>query len=183
MAENTINGTGLISNTTIGEDHAVYAYGNHWTTAGGTNPLDASITWGFNVGVSLGGIYIWNHQSSPGHANNSGYEPTLFDLEIFDTGGTSLAFFNDVVLAPDSASAQPFSFTQVFNNVGSVRFDVEAVQSSPNYTGLAEVAFDDALIAGVPTIGTVPLPGSLPLLAGGLVLTGVILRRRTGDSA
>lgn len=172
---NTIDGSGLSANTAVTEAHANYAANNHWTTAAGTDPLEAWITWSFTTGVDLGGIYIWTHRSNI-IASNPGYDPTLFDLEVFDFGGTSLAVFDDVALTPDTAFAQAFSFGTVFANVGSVTFSVEAVQSSPSYTGLAEVAFDDGLIASATQLNAVPLPAGLPLLAG--ALAGLVGCRR-----
>ena len=179
VADNTINGTGLTgTGINPAEAHADYAFGNHWTTANGTDPVDAFITWGFNVGQTLGGIYIWNHRSNdPGHASNPGYEPTLFDLTVTHFGGSLV--LNDVSIAPDTATAQGFGFGSVLTGVTSVRFDVEAVQSSPTFTGLAEVAFETTGILNTP----VPLPAGLPLFGTGLALLGFVGWRRKHAAA
>lgn len=183
LAVNTINGTGLSSNTAVGEAHADYAFGNHWTTAQGTDPLDAWISWGFNSGQDVGGIYIWNHRSNV-ISSNGGYEPILFDLEIFDSSNASLALFDDVALGANTAFAQAFNFGQVFSDVTLITFRVEAVESSPSYTGLAEVAFDTAAIAGGTALtAPVPLPGGMAMLGGALGLVAVWRWRKPGSIA
>lgn len=169
VAMNTINGSGLTGPITPSSTHATYASGNHWTTDG-SSPLDEWIEWGFNTPQTLGAIYIWNHRSN-GIANNAGYEPTLFDLTLYDAANNPLLTLNDVALLPDVATAQTISFT-LTSNVSRVRFDVEQTQSSTNYTGLAEVRFDTT------TGGSeVPEPSTVSLIAGGLGL-GFLLRRR-----
>jgi hypothetical protein len=184
-AENTINGTGLTGDgTDVTEAHAPYsnayeakvdAFGNHWTTRGSAI-LDQWIVWAFDTPTLLGGIYIWNHESGGGLASNSGYEPTLFDLELFDANGNSLFRLDDEMLEPDNTFAQAFSFGDHYL-VTEARFDVEAVQSSTNYTGLAEVAFDTEVIGGTTVV---PVPAALPLLATGLAALGAVrLRRRS----
>ena len=181
LAENTIDGSGLSAAGDPSATHADYARFNHWTTGIGTNATDQSITWGFTSAATVGGIYIWNHLSN-NISSNSGYEPTLFDLTLLDAGGNQLAFFDDVDLTPDTNLAQAFSFGTTYAGVSSITFDVEAVQSSNNYTGLAEVLFDSsANIAGATDLGggmaAVPLPAGLPLLLGAFAaLFG--LRRR-----
>lgn len=183
VAVNTINGTGLSSNTAIGEAHANYAQGNHWTTARNTDPLQAWITWSFLNVADIGGIYIWNHRSNV-IASNSEYEPTLFDLEFFDNSAASLVKYTDVALQPDTPTAQAFSLPAVLSGVKSVTFSVKQTQGSQSYTGLAEVAFDDAVLPNAtqlaPTPSPVPLPTGLPVLASALVLTGAVFRRRKG---
>ncbi|WP_425404944.1 PEP-CTERM sorting domain-containing protein [Hwanghaeella sp.] len=171
-AENTINGSGLTSNPRDpSEAHANYAGGNHWTTAAGTNPLDAFITWGFDSPTDLFGMYVWNHRSNIISAN-TGYEPTLFTLELFDGSNNSLLTLTNVSLLPDVATGQTIDFGGLVAGVSSIRFDVDAVQSSPDFTGLAEVAFETSPITAV------PVPAALPLLLTGLV--GLSFLRRRG---
>jgi len=164
VAENTINGSGLSSANDPSATHADYFPGNHWTS-NSISPLDQYIDWGFNTTQTLGGIYIWNHGSNGGIAANSGYEPTLFDLTLYDDGDNIIESFDDVALAPDTNISQAFAFSSLITGVTRVRFDVEAVQSTPNFTGLAEVLFDDSnTIFGATVLGA-PMPASVPLPA------------------
>ena len=141
QATNTIDGSGL-SDPLLGSNtvHDLYRPGNHWTSAG-TAPRDQLIDWGFNTPQNLDEIYIWNHQSTVGPAANPGYDVTLFDLTLFDAADNILLTLDDVALQPDTNAAQTFSFGQTVANVSRVRFEIEDVQSSTNYTGLAEVGF------------------------------------------
>jgi hypothetical protein len=173
QAVNTINGSGLPSGFGPGSTHAAYASGNHWATDSGTTPTTQFITWGFTTAQTLDTIYIWNHQSTVPPANNPGYDVTLFDLTLFDASFNVLLTLNDVGLAPDTATSQAFSFGGPIANVSSVRFDVEAVQGSPNFTGLAEVGFNTA------TSVAAPEPSSIAFaLVGGICLMGAVVRRR-----
>ena len=182
--ENTIDGSGLgtvnwSTDNPTAISHGAYASGsdNHWTSGASTNPLNQWITWSFNSAQTLGGIYIWNHQSSSGHASNSGYEPTLFDLTLYDSSNTAILFLNDVALLPDTAVAQLIGFNTLVSGISSIRFDVEATQSSPSYTGLAEVRFETDLVSAV------PLPAALPLLGCALGALGLFGRRRKATAA
>ena len=142
QATNTIDGSGL-SDPLLGSNaiHDPYSYDNHWTSARGTAPRDQLIDWGFNTPQNLDQMYIWNHQSTVGPAANPGYDVTLFDLTLFDAADNILLTLDDVALQPDTNAAQTFSFGQTVANVSRVRFEIEDVQSSTNYTGLAEVGF------------------------------------------
>ena len=171
-AINTINGSGLPVGFGVGDTHANYASGNHWTTNRGFNPLDASITWGFASAKSLDAIHIWNHLSTQPPAAAPGYDVTLFDLTLFDGMNNVLLSLNDVAIAPDTAIAQTFSFGGTINGVRSVQFDVEAVQNSSVFTGLAEVAFNEV------TGPVIPEPSSMALMGLGVLAFGAIRRRR-----
>lgn len=180
LAENTINGSGLggadlnvVDPTTIAHDD--YAEGNHWTTSG-SSPTDQWIRWAFDTDQTLGGIYVWNHRSNVISAN-SGYEPTLFDLTLYDSSDAVLLNLNNVALLPDTAVAQLIGFNTLVSGISSILFEIEAVQSSPSYTGLAEVRFETDLVSSV------PLPAALPLLAGALGALGLIGRRRRTAAA
>jgi hypothetical protein len=144
-AINTINGSGLAGAVGTLPTHAAYSAttpvgGNHWTTAAGTNPLDAYITWGFTSAQTLDTIYLWNHQSNGGIANNSGYDVGNFALTFYNSSNAVIGTYSGT-LAFDSNAAQAFNFGALAG-ISSVRFDVNSVQSSTNYTGLAEVAFN-----------------------------------------
>lgn len=160
VAENTINGSGLPTNFTAADAHADYAQGNHWTTDG-SSPTSESITWILNSQPTLYGIVIWNHRSNI-IAANSGYEPVLFDLTLSDYLFDTIIKFTDVALAPDTATGQYFDFGRGVNGVFLVSFNVKATQSSTSYTGLAEVAFEDA------PPSEIPVAPALPLLLSGL---------------
>ena len=171
VAENTINGSGLSGAADETSTHAPYSSasgGNHWTTAGGT-ATDADITWGFSSAQTLYGMYVWNHQSNGGLASNPNYDVTLFDLTVFDSGLNVLLSLNDVSLAPDTATAQFFDFGGALNNVSSVLFEIEAIQGSSPFTGLAEVGFETEAIA-------VSSPATLSLIA--TAAFGLLLRSR-----
>ncbi|MDE5088136.1 MAG: PEP-CTERM sorting domain-containing protein [Trichodesmium sp. St15_bin1_1] len=147
LAEYTIDGSGLPVGFDQNDLHGPYTFGNnHWTSASGTTPTDQFIEWGFDNPQTLGTIYIWNHQSTKPPANNRGYDVTLFDLTLFDESDNVLLSLNDVSLLPDSNEAQALLFGSVISNVSTVLFEIEAVQSSPNYTGLAEVGFDTTAV-------------------------------------
>jgi hypothetical protein len=168
-ALHTIDGSGLPAGFGPADAHAAYVSGNHWTI-GVVPPETQSITWGFSSPQVLGAIYIWNHQSTEPPANNPGYDVTLFDLTLFDSLNAVLMTFNDIPLAPDTSTGQTFAFGSAIAGVSNVRFDIEAVQSSPDYSGLAEVAFETA---------AVPETSSLAF-CGGALLSMLIGRKIAG---
>jgi hypothetical protein len=166
VAENTINGSGLPAGFNETDIHSTYESGNHWTT-NGSDPQEAWILWGFDSAQSLNGMFVWNHLSN-NIASNAGYEPVLADLTLLDSGDNVLLFLDDFSLTPDTAGAAEFvSFGASFDNISSVLFEVEAVQSSNNFTGLAEVAFQ-----------AVPEPNSTAVLISGVFLTFIGRRRK-----
>jgi hypothetical protein len=167
LAMNTINGSGLPVGFGPGDTHAAYVSGNHWTSNLQTIPTDQFINWGFNTPQTLTAIHIWNHQSTQPPADNPGYDVTLFDLTLFDAANTPLLQLNDVAMAPDASTGQTFSFGGPIANVSSVLFSIEAVQSSTDYTGLAEVAFS-----------ATPEPSSLWLVGGGILAIARATRSR-----
>ena len=168
---NTYDGSGLPVDFTYADAHADYAVHNHWTTDGSA-PTDEWIIWTFSSPVDLFNIVLWNHRSNI-ISDNPGYEPVLFDLTVMDGLSNVLLTLDDVALAPDTATGQVFALGAL-SGVASVRFDVEATQSSTNYTGLAEVAFNDET-APPPEV---PLPAAALLLPVGLA--GLFALRRKG---
>lgn len=149
LAINTINGSGLTGPVGSLPTHSAYATGNHWTTAANTNPLDAFITWGFTSPQTLDTIYLWNHQSNGGIANNSGYDVGNFALTFFNASNVIIGTYSGT-LAFDSNAAQGFNFGAIAD-VSSVRFDVNSIQNSQSpYTGLAEVAFNTTIVRNAP---------------------------------
>lgn len=183
-AGNTIDGSGLSAAGNPGATHGSYQQNNHWTTRS-SETVGESITWSFNSGEDLGGLYIWNHQSTTtaqgGVGANSNYEPVLFDLLIADTGGSTLAEYTSQAIAPDTATSQSYSLSSILSGVGSVTFTIRATQNGnvSQYSGLAEVLFDDGTIDDgqlLANAAPIPLPAGLPLLAAGLC--GLALLRR-----
>jgi hypothetical protein len=174
-ATHTIDGSGLAGAVSTLPTHAVYSTasgGNHWTTANGTNPLDASITWGFNSAQTLDTIYLWNHQSTTSLATNSGYDVGNFALTFYDSTNAVIGTYSNT-LAFDSNAAQAFSFTAIAG-VSSVRFDVNSIQNPQSaYTGLAEVAFNSPAIANA-----TPDAASTAGLLGFSVLALAFISRR-----
>ena len=186
IAENTINGTGLSTTGDPTASHGIYLRGNHWTTArGGVD--GAFIEWGNPAPDRLGGLYIWNHRSTTsaggGVANNTNYEPTLFDLEFRDASDTVLRSFTDQSIAPDTDLAQAFTMTSILAGVSTVKFTVKQVQGTTPFTGLAEVLFDDSVITGpnvtelgASTTPPVPLPAAAWFLLA--AIGGLFMARR-----
>jgi hypothetical protein len=66
-------------------------------------------------------------------------------------------------VAPNLSTGQTISFGSAIAGVRSVRFDVEAVESSTTFTGLAEVAFNAV------AVDAVPAPPTLVLGVGGVL--------------
>lgn len=172
-AVNTINGSGLTGTVGTLPTHLPYdnSPANHWTSDG-SGPLNEFITWGFTVPQTLNTIYLWNHQSTTPLASNSGYDVGNFALTFYDSSNVQIGTFSGT-LAFDSNAAQGFNFGTIAG-ISSVRFDVNSVQSSPNYTGLAEVAFD--LVPVNPS--NAPDAGSTAALLGlSVVALGFFSRR------
>ncbi len=161
---NTINGSGMPANFTPASAHANYAINNHWTTAAGAlNQNNAAASFFFNQPVTIGTFHMWNHRSN-GIAADPGYAVTLFNLRLFDANNNELFQLLNQPALPNIAIAQSYVFTPVAN-VSRVDFRILANNGSPNYTGLAEVAFE-----------SIPSPGAMTLL--GFVGLAACRRRR-----
>lgn len=157
-----INGNGLPAGFTPATEHAVYATNNHWTTANGKT-IGESATFNFAAPKTVGGFYMWCHQSARGGgglANNPFYCAVRFDLVLLDGANATLATFTDLVATPDVPVAQIYGLESVAN-VRAVRFIVRETANnnvSP-YTGLAEVAFTSCvspILAPVANAGICP---------------------------
>lgn len=139
-----ISGAGLPVGFTPASEHAVYAGSNHWTTAA-NKTIGESATFSFTEAKTIGGFYMWCHQSARGGgglANNPYYCAVRFDLVLLDALNVPLATYTDLLATPDVPIAQIYGFAAV-DNVRAVRFIVRETANnnvSP-YTGLAEVAF------------------------------------------
>jgi hypothetical protein len=177
-AVHTIDGSGLPIGFTPASTHDAYASGNHWTTNSGTVPSASFINWFFAAPQTLDRMYVWNHQSTTPTAANPGYDVTQFDLTLFDAGDNVLLAISNVLLAPDTATSQTILFGAVIANVSRVLFDIDTVQSSTTFTGLAEVAFETATPGGP---GSVPEPATMTLL--GLSAVAALAARRRAATA
>jgi hypothetical protein len=138
---NTRDGSGLPPRFTIFSPHATYTTNNHWTTKAGA--LQAGTAWAsftFTSERTIGTFHMWNHRSN-GIAADPGYAVTLFDLKMYDVAGVLLFELLNQAAAPNVLEAQSFCFEPV-DGVRRVDFIIRANNGSPNYTGLAEVAFD-----------------------------------------
>ena len=157
---NTIDGSGLPVNFTPASVHATYAVNNHWTTRpGALGNNNAAASFFFTAPVTIGTFHMWNHLSN-GVAADPGYAVTRFDMRLFDSSNNELFALLNQSAVPNVFTAQSFTFSPVAN-VSRIDFRVLANNGSPNYTGLAEVAFE-----------SIPSPGALALLGlGGLVAT------------
>lgn len=158
---NAIDGSGLPAGFVTGDTHSTYVANNHWTTQSGA--LAAGNAWAdffFDSPATIGVFHLWNHRSD-GVASDPGYAVTRFNLELFDSGDNLVGSLIDETAVPGVFTAQSFNFAAV-SDVSRVRFTILANNGSPQYTGVAEVAFD------------VPAPGALAL-AG---VTGLALTRR-----
>lgn len=147
--ENAIDGTGLPVGFTPADAHDIYRVDNHWTT-GGNPGFPTSATFFFNAPQTLGTFYLWNHQSNPSVdflAADPDYDVTNFSLELFDAADTSLLLLEDLTAQEDIAVAQTFAFPSQVSGVSSVVFTINANAGS-NFTGVAEVAFDVAVVPG-----------------------------------
>ncbi|MBL9149328.1 MAG: dockerin type I repeat-containing protein [Phycisphaerae bacterium] len=137
---NAIDGSGLPARWTIFSLHANYTTNNHWTTKAGA--LQAGNAWAsftFNTDRTVGTFHLWNHRSN-GIASDPGYAVTLFELRMYDAANELLFVLPNQTALPNLAEAQHFCWEPVS---GVRRVDLKIIQNngSPNYTGVAEVAF------------------------------------------
>lgn len=141
---NAIDGSGLPSGFIPGNSHGTYAVNNHWTTqAGALGQGRSNASFFFDNGTTIGAFHLWNHRSN-GVAADPGYAVTLFDLILRDQAGEVIFQIIDVAALPNVLTAQTYSFTTV-PGVYRVDFRIKANNGSPNYTGVAEVGFDNGL--------------------------------------
>lgn len=169
---NTIDGSGLPANFAPNDLHADYVAHNHWTTAANQVP-GATANYFFDSAVTIGTFHLWNHRSNV-IAANAAYGVTLFDLILRDDDGNQLFGLLDQSAQTGVASAQSYGFAAVagvyqvdFIIKSNLRFDLGG--ASPNYTGLAEVAFSAA--------SPVPLPAGMWLLGSAMVALGAGAQR------
>lgn len=156
---NAIDGSGLPPGFDATSVHATYAANNHWTTrAGALAAGNAWATFSFDEPVTIGTFLMWNHLSN-GVASDPGYAITRFTLELMDSDSNVLHSLVDVTAVPNVHTAQSFVMP-ITGGVSSVKLTILANNGSPNYTGLAEVAFS-----------AVPAPGALALLGIGAIVS------------
>ncbi len=161
---NAIDGSGLPAGFGITDEHATYVQNNHWTTRSGA--IGAGTAWAdfsFDSPQTIGAFYMWNHRSD-GVAADPGYAITTFNLELFDDLDNPLGSLMNQSATPNVLVAQDYLFAPI-DDVSRVRLTILANNGSPQYTGLAEVAF-----------AAVPAPGTLALAALGGLAT--VRRRR-----
>jgi hypothetical protein len=174
-----INGSGLPIGFGLGDLHATYNTGNHWTTQAGA--IAAGTAWAefsFNSAQTLGAFHLWNHRSN-GVSSNPYYAVTQFDLIFKDASGAVIGqLLNQAAVGGlGTGAVQSFNFAAV-SGVSSVRFVIDTNSRPPgtpgaDYTGVAEVAF------GAP----IPEPTTAALLLAGLAAVGSVARRRSAFTA
>lgn len=163
--DNTINGSGLPTGFLPTDAHDPYSNGsggNHWTTA--ANAINNGTAWAeysFDADVTVGTLYMWNHQSNGGLASNPDYDVTLFNLILKDGGGNTLYSLLNQSALEDITTAQVFAFAPV-SGVRTVRFEIlaNARPNNDSYTGLAEVAFDTEAVPEPATLSMAALAGA-----------------------
>ncbi|MDX2036165.1 MAG: PEP-CTERM sorting domain-containing protein [Isosphaeraceae bacterium] len=172
---NAIDGSGLPAGFTPASAHATYTTHNHWTTkAAAVNEGKANASFFFADPVHLDAFHLWNHRSN-GIASNAFYEVTSFDLAFYDSGGMLLRSILGLSALGETATAQTYHFPIVID-VSRVDFKIVANQglprgTNPNYTGVAEVAFNAVAVPEPSTI-------ALGLLGAGFGLARAARRRR-----
>ncbi len=123
-------------------------------------PTQSAIEWEFATSKTLEAMYVWNHRSTSPPASDDGYEVTVADFTFFDTSNNVVLLeLEDVVLAPNTATAQAIDLGGPVAGVRTVSFDLDVVESSASFAGLAEVAFEGG--------NTIPEPASLAMLSLG----------------
>jgi len=170
VIENAINGSGLPLNFGPTDSHADYGTNNHWTTAANQVPGNSVATFTFENDVTIGTMYLWNHRSNI-IASNSEYAVTQFDLILYDANNRVLLTLTDLKVVGNISIAQLYPFTPV-NQIRKIDFIIksnerfEAGNISPNYTGIAEIAFDsESLSQATPTTlasGSFAEPSDVP---------------------
>ena len=154
-----IDGSGMPAGFDPDSTHTTYSSNNHWTTQSGA--LQAGNAWAeffFTDPASIRRFHMWNHLSN-GIATDPGYAVTEFNIRFFDSSDALIHESLGMPALPNVSVAQTYQF-DLMHDVARVRFEIIANNGSPQYTGLAEVAFD-----------TVPAPGAATLLGLGLLVS------------
>lgn len=139
---NTINGSAMPVNFCPASAHGTYLANNHWTTkSGALQQGTAFANFFFDEDQTIGTFLMWNHRSN-GVASDPGYAVTLFDLRLYDADDIVLLELLDTPATPNVAISQAYRFGPI-EGVRRVEFIVVANNGSPQYTGLAEVAFSE----------------------------------------
>ncbi len=136
---NAIDLSGM-SDLCVTASHSTYVQNNHWTTkAGAINAGTAFANFFFDEDTTIGSFLLWNHRSD-GVAADPGYAVTSFDLRLYDVGDNVLYESLSTPALPNTPTVQTYNFAPV-DGVRRVEFVVLTNNGSPNYTGVAEVAF------------------------------------------
>ncbi len=163
---NAIDGSGLPTEFTVDDAHAVYVADNHWTTASNpTFPVSAIL--GFNTPVTMGQFLLWNHRSD-NIADDSLYEVAQFDLILKDSADNVLLTLNDLTATGNTVFAQIYDFP-LTGGVSTVEFFIDANQGS-SFTGVAEFGF-----TAIPE----PSTAFLTTIAGSMLMITLYRKRTT----
>lgn len=171
QAELTISDSGMsFDGSTTAANLHTYTYTRSFNEFWHANEAPAGVYIEFDLGgdYTLETMVVWNYQplaSYPGEVSR-GFKQ--FDMVLLDSGGGTIATFNDIIIA--QAVAQNFMPGEIVDfadtaGVRKVRLELDSNYDGSNYAGLTRVRFTG-----------VPEPGSMVLLGlGGMMALG---RRR-----
>lgn len=171
---NAIDGSGLPANFTVLDGHANYGAHNHWTTQANQVPNNSYATFMFDNPQTLYSFNLWNHRSNV-IASNSEYAVTDFTLIFKDSSGATLLTLSNLTALAGIAEAQNYNFAAV-SGVSAIDFIINSNlrfdngNASPNYTGVAEVAFNGTVV---------PVPAAIWLFASALLGIMSLNRRQS----
>ena len=168
LLDNTINGEGLDSFPSLDAFHDPTVPANSWVADG---LITGFVDFQFDDTYFIDGFSFWNQNAGgPGLDGSTGIQDVIV---LASTDGVT---FSQIIGAPmifsqvttDGSAPEQFSFNAVAAT--HIRFEIGSNWGDIGQTGFAEVAFS----------GTVVPEPSLTALAGMLLVTAALRRRRHG---